>query len=152
MSLYDVVMSAPLILTPTIITIDRSRFRLTLWKLRGRRYRRVKRYEIAVGAIGHTTPSGVYWVESKSRTPAWKAPEWAKPPIEPGKVYQYGEEGNPFFGGFISFAESEGVGMHGVNFDPKLGTRASHGCIRMADEDILDVYDRVPMGTPVFIY
>ena len=150
-------MAAPLALVPALISINRGdldrdydpRRRLRLWKLRGRRYRLSAHYPIAIGEIGRSTPAGLYWVENKSRTPAWKAPDWAE---EPGRVYEYGEEGNPFFGGFIALAESDGVGIHGVNFEPRLGYRASHGCIRMSDEGILDLYDRAPIGCPVLIH
>lgn len=41
--------------------------------------------------------------------------------------------------------------IHGTNAESKLGTPASHGCVRMNNLDILDLYERVPAGTPVEI-
>ena len=139
-------------LAPKLITIDRSRFRLTLWKMKGNNYVRARRYLIAVGAVGNTTPTGMYFAVAKSREP-----DWDNPATDEYDPIPFEDPRNPFFGGFISLGgnpkeAASGVGIHGVKFDPKLGTRASHGCIRMANEDILDIYDRVDLGTPVFIH
>lgn len=41
--------------------------------------------------------------------------------------------------------------IHGTNAESKLGTLASHGCVRMNNLDIIDLYDRLPSGTPVEI-
>ena len=41
--------------------------------------------------------------------------------------------------------------IHGTNAESRLGTPASHGCVRMNNLDIIDLYDRVPPGTPVEI-
>lgn len=120
--------------------------------MKGNAYVRERNYDVAIGSIGHATPAGVYLVNSKSRTPSWKAPDADWVPVEMrGVVYPFEDPHNPFEGGFISIG-GEGVGIHGTKFDPLLGTRASHGCIRMAVPDFLNVYDRIAVGTPVFIY
>jgi L,D-transpeptidase YbiS len=41
--------------------------------------------------------------------------------------------------------------IHGTNAEAHLGTPASHGCVRMSNEDMIDLYDRVEVGTPVRI-
>ena len=41
--------------------------------------------------------------------------------------------------------------IHGTNAESQLGTPASHGCVRMNNEDIIDLYGRVPAGTEVEI-
>jgi lipoprotein-anchoring transpeptidase ErfK/SrfK len=43
------------------------------------------------------------------------------------------------------------VGIHGTAEDWSIGSRASHGCIRMRVSDVIDLYDRVSVGTPVLI-
>jgi L,D-transpeptidase YbiS len=43
------------------------------------------------------------------------------------------------------------VYIHGTNAESRLGTPASHGCVRMSNLDVIDLYDRVPPGTPVRI-
>ena len=41
--------------------------------------------------------------------------------------------------------------IHGTNAESKLGTPASHGCVRMNNDDIIDLFARVPAGTEVVI-
>lgn len=41
--------------------------------------------------------------------------------------------------------------IHGTNAESQLGTPASHGCVRMANSDVIDLYDRVPVGVSVEI-
>lgn len=45
-----------------------------------------------------------------------------------------------------------GYGIHGTNNPPSIGTAASHGCIRMYNEDVIKLYDLVPVGTSVKIF
>lgn len=44
-----------------------------------------------------------------------------------------------------------GYGIHGTNNPPSIGTRASNGCIRMYNKDVIEVFNKVPIGTPVQI-
>jgi lipoprotein-anchoring transpeptidase ErfK/SrfK len=46
---------------------------------------------------------------------------------------------------------TDGVGFHGTSEVDSLGTRASHGCLRMAVADVEALYDQVPVGTPIYI-
>ena len=41
--------------------------------------------------------------------------------------------------------------LHGTNAESALGTPASHGCIRLSNADVIDLYERVEVGTPVII-
>jgi L,D-transpeptidase YbiS len=41
--------------------------------------------------------------------------------------------------------------LHGTNWEGLLGTPASHGCVRLGNTDIIDLFERVPVGTPVSI-
>jgi hypothetical protein len=41
-----------------------------------------------------------------------------------------------------------GIGIHGTSQDDSIGTRASHGCIRMHVPDVIELFGRVPTGTP----
>jgi predicted RNA-binding Zn-ribbon protein involved in translation (DUF1610 family) len=64
---------------------------------------------------------------------------------------------NPFEGGFVSLGghpstRGDGIGIHGTKFDPQTGTRASHGCIRMATADLLSFWKYASLGTPVTVY
>lgn len=44
-----------------------------------------------------------------------------------------------------------GYGIHGTNAPESIGTAASHGCVRMRNEDVIQLYDIVPLGTEVQI-
>jgi hypothetical protein len=46
----------------------------------------------------------------------------------------------------------DGYGMHGTNNPASIGQAVSHGCIRLRNEDIAQLYHMVSVGTPVFIY
>lgn len=144
-------MTLPLRIQPVIVTVDRTRYKATLWKMGTTRYQRKAKYPIAVGRIGDATPAGMYHVISKTRTPDWRVPEHPDyPPESWGTIVPFTAPNNPFDGGFIDLGD--GYGLHGTKFDPKLGTRASHGCIRFAVPDLLELYYQVPDGTPVFVY
>ncbi|MCB1226735.1 MAG: L,D-transpeptidase [Verrucomicrobiales bacterium] len=43
------------------------------------------------------------------------------------------------------------VYIHGTNGEDRIGRRASHGCIRLSNRDVIDLFDRITEGTPVFI-
>ena len=44
-----------------------------------------------------------------------------------------------------------GAGIHGTDADASIGTAASHGCIRMRIPEVIELYDQVPVGAPVYI-
>jgi lipoprotein-anchoring transpeptidase ErfK/SrfK len=46
---------------------------------------------------------------------------------------------------------TDGVGIHGTGEPWTVGSRASHGCIRMRVPDVIALYPRVPVGTPVLL-
>lgn len=46
----------------------------------------------------------------------------------------------------------DGYGIHGTNDPASIGHAASHGCVRLRNEDVEKLYDMVPVGTPVYIY
>ena len=45
----------------------------------------------------------------------------------------------------------DGAGIHGTDRTRSIGTAASHGCIRMHIPDVMELYDEVPVGAPVYI-
>jgi lipoprotein-anchoring transpeptidase ErfK/SrfK len=46
----------------------------------------------------------------------------------------------------------DGYGIHGTDTPSSIGRSASHGCVRLRNEDIETLYRMVPVGTPVYIY
>jgi lipoprotein-anchoring transpeptidase ErfK/SrfK len=129
----------------TIVTVDRTNFRLRLFK--GLKFS--KSYPIAIGAAGHDTPSGTYTIANKQVNPAWHVPnsDWAG--SLQGQVIPGGAPNNPLKARWLGIAD--GVGIHGTAEDWSIGSRASHGCIRMHVSDVIDLYPRVPVGSKVLI-
>ncbi len=108
----------------------------------------VKTYGVAVGTPGYPTPIGDFEIVLKRYRPTWSNPgsDWAKGMpayIGPGP-------GNPLGTRALNL-NSPGIRIHGTSKDYSIGTAASHGCIRMHMWDVEDLYDRVDVGTEVFI-
>jgi hypothetical protein len=129
----------------TILTVDRSTFRLRLFK----RLKFEKSYPIAVGQAGHDTPPGTYTIANKQVDPAWHVPNSAWAGSLAGQVIPGGAPNNPLKARWLGIAD--GVGIHGTAEAWSIGSRASHGCIRMHVPDVIDLYPRVPVGTKVLI-
>ncbi|MDO9407125.1 L,D-transpeptidase [Patulibacter sp.] len=129
----------------TIITVDRPTFRLRVFK----RLKLSKTYKIAVGSEGHTTPAGMYNITSKQVNPAWHVPNSAWAGDLAGQVIPGGAPNNPLKARWLGLRD--GIGIHGTSEAWSIGTRASHGCLRMHPSDVIDLYKRIPMGTPVKI-
>ena len=129
----------------TILTVDRNNFKLRLFK----RLKIAKTYGIAVGAAGYDTPTGLYSITNKAVNPAWSAPDKPWAGLYRGRTVPGGAPDNPLKARWLGIVN--GVGIHGTGDPGSIGSRASHGCIRMRVSDVIDLYPRVPVGTPVLI-
>ncbi len=129
---------------PTIVVVDRSGFKLRLYK----KLKLDRTYPIAVGQAGLETPAGLYTINDKQVNPAWHVPnsDWAGDLA--GKTIPPGP-GNPLVARWMGIYD--GVGIHGTDDISSLGSAASHGCIRMNPNDVIALYPKVPLGTPVYI-
>jgi lipoprotein-anchoring transpeptidase ErfK/SrfK len=129
---------------PSYLTLDRSTFTLRLWE----NLKLAKTYTVAVGMEGLETPEGLYAIQEKEENPTWHVPEsdWAGSlagqDIPPGPS-------NPIKARWMGIFE--GAGIHGTEETYSLGSAASHGCVRMAIPDVEELYDRVEVGTPIYI-
>ena len=130
---------------PRVITVDRDHFTLRLF----RNLRPWRHYGIAVGMAGLETPPGMYRIQDKQVNPAWHVPNSPWAGSLAGQVIPGGAPDNPLKARWMGIAN--GVGIHGTAEDWSIGSRASHGCIRMHVSDVIDLYSRVPLGTPVLI-
>jgi lipoprotein-anchoring transpeptidase ErfK/SrfK len=130
---------------PWFITVDRGAFRLRVY----RRLKLQKTYTIAVGQLGFETRAGLYEVQNKAVNPAWSVPNepWAGDLA--GRVIPSGSPENPLKARWMAF--DGGRGIHGTAELGSLGTAASRGCIRMAVPDVIELYGKVSVGTPVYI-
>jgi lipoprotein-anchoring transpeptidase ErfK/SrfK len=129
----------------TVITVDRAHFRLRLFKA----FKLSKSYRVAVGQPAYPTPAGLFSIVNKQVDPVWSVPNspWAGELA--GTTVQGGSAANPLKARWMGIVN--GVGIHGTGEDASIGTRASHGCIRMHVSDVKDLYRRVPIGTPVLL-
>jgi len=129
----------------TIVIINRNSFQLTLYK----KLRQEKTFRIAVGKVGLETPAGLYNIQNKAINPAWHVPDsdWAGDLR--GKVIAGDDPSNPLKARWLGIYD--GAGIHGTDADGSIGTAASHGCIRMRIPDVIELYDEVPVGAPVYI-
>jgi lipoprotein-anchoring transpeptidase ErfK/SrfK len=130
---------------PVVVTINRGGFELRVYK----RLKLEQTYRIAVGQVGLETPAGLYHVQNKAIDPAWHVPQSAWAGDLAGTVVPGGTPQNPLKARWLGIYN--GAGIHGTDAVGSLGTAASHGCIRMAIPDVVQVYDEVPVGAPVYI-
>jgi lipoprotein-anchoring transpeptidase ErfK/SrfK len=130
----------------TYVSVDRDHFTLRLFK----RLRHVKTYPIAVGMAGLETPAGIHHVLEKQVNPAWHVPNSPWAGSLAGQTIPPSDPRDPLKARWLGLGG--GVGIHGTAEDWSIGTRASHGCIRMHVSDVIDLYPRVPVGTPVLIH
>lgn len=130
---------------PWYIIVNRPRFTLTVFD----RLRPKKTYKVAVGQVGLETPAGLYHVQNKAVNPAWHVPNSAWAGDMAGKVISGDDPENPIKARWLGIFN--GAGIHGTDEPSSLGSAASHGCIRMAIPDVIQVYDEVPVGAPVYI-
>ncbi|HZO62447.1 MAG TPA: L,D-transpeptidase family protein, partial [Gaiellaceae bacterium] len=107
----------------------------------------LRTFTVATGQAIYPTPLGKFEIVVKWKDPWWYPPAspWAKgaKPIPPGP-------GNPLGTRWMGLS-SPGVGIHGTPDPASLGYSASHGCIRMYIPYAEWLFDRVEVGTPVFI-
>jgi lipoprotein-anchoring transpeptidase ErfK/SrfK len=133
-------------LYPAYIIIDRADFRLRFYQ----HLKLADTYEIAVGMEGLETPAGLHHIEWKQENPPWYVPNKAWAGALAGTVVPPGPQ-DPLKARFMSF--EGGAGIHGI--DPSeyetIGHDASHGCVRMRIPDVIALYGRTPVGTPVYV-
>ena len=104
-------------------------------------------FGVATGQSQYPTPLGRFRVVVKWKNPWWYPPNsaWAKDlePVPPGP-------GNPLGTRWMGIS-SPGVGIHGTPEPGSIGYSVSHGCIRMRIPDAEWLFEKVPVGTTVFI-
>ncbi len=109
----------------------------------------VRTYPCVTGMPKFPTPQGKFYVIRKEHDPIWINPnvEWSKempPKIDPGPDNPLGMRA------LVTDAAGGTVLVHGTAYlDPGL---YSHGCIRLANGNIIELFDAVDVGTPVFIW
>ena len=118
------------------IEIDKSENRLRL----SNAGRVVRVYPVATGNQG-VTPTGDYKVANRLIQPTWYYQGYAIPPGDPD--YPLGTR-------WLGLSK-RGYGIHGTNEPESIGKQMSHGCVRMHNKDVEELFDVIPIGTAVSI-
>lgn len=109
------------------------------------------RYPIGVGRAGMAW-SGTVSIDGKYIRPAWSPPDMIKrenpkiPNVIPG-----GSPANPMGEAAMTLSGGGQYAIHGTNNPGSVGRFVSHGCFRMYNSDVMDLYGRVSFGTPVVV-
>jgi len=109
------------------------------------------RYPVGVGRLGMQW-SGTAFINGKYIKPAWSPPDSIRrdyrrlPPVVPG-----GSPQNPMGVAAMTLSGGGQYAIHGTNNEGSIGGFVSHGCIRMHNADITDLYNRVGIGTRVVV-
>ena len=99
----------------------------------------VRSYSCATGAGGTPTPQGKFSIfEKLENRPYYKA------------GIKGGAPNNPLGPRWMQF-KSGGYAIHGTNVDSSIGNNVSHGCVRMHNQDVIELYSMVPYGTTVIV-
>lgn len=101
----------------------------------------VKSYGISVGKPATRTPLGTFQIVTKVKNPTWYGPN--KEVVKPGR-------NNPVGTRWIGL-DLKGYGIHGTKEPKSIGRAASHGCIRMRNIDVEDLFARIQIGDQVEI-
>ena len=108
------------------------------------------RYTVGVGRAGRQW-AGKSFIIGKHIRPNWSPPPEIKRdrPNLPDMI-QSGSPANPMGAAALTLAGGE-YAIHGTNAPNSIGRYVSYGCIRMYNTDIIDLYGRVRLGTPVVV-
>jgi lipoprotein-anchoring transpeptidase ErfK/SrfK len=108
-------------------------------------------YPVGVGKPGKQW-AGAVRIDGKYRNPAWSPPADVKhdKPNMPD-VIAGGSPHNPMGVAAMTLSGGGQYAIHGTNMPHSIGGYVSYGCVRMFNEDITDLYDRVSVGTPVIM-
>jgi lipoprotein-anchoring transpeptidase ErfK/SrfK len=101
----------------------------------------VRTFETAVGAPGTPSPVGAFTVVSRLEDPTW---------YTKGKVVRPGKA-NPLGTRWLGLSV-KGYGIHGTNAPSSIGRNASHGCIRMRNRDVEQLFEMISVGDAVELF
>jgi lipoprotein-anchoring transpeptidase ErfK/SrfK len=101
----------------------------------------VKIFSTAVGAPASPSPAGSYEIVNRLADPTWYGT---------GKVVPPGKS-NPIGTRWMGLS-AKGYGIHGTNVPSSIGHNVSHGCIRLRNDDVEELFDMVAVGDAVVLY
>ncbi len=109
------------------------------------------RYPVGVGKRGMAW-AGTAHIDGKYINPGWLAPpSIRRDPARVPDVIPGGSPRNPMGAAAMTLSGGGEYAIHGTNNPGSIGGFVSHGCIRMYNQDIMDLYERVSFGTSVVV-
>ena len=102
-------------------------------------------FPVAVGKKGWETPKGKFNVIQMIENPAWEHP-WNGKIVPPGPNNPLGERWIGFWTNGKNY-----IGFHGTPQENLIGQAVSHGCVRMKNKDIKQLFELVYLGTTVTV-
>jgi lipoprotein-anchoring transpeptidase ErfK/SrfK len=109
------------------------------------------RYPVGVGRAGMQW-SGTAYIDGKYIKPAWQAPDSIRKDYRRyPRVIPSGSSHNPMGAAAMTLSGGGQYAIHGTNAPGTIGHFVSHGCIRMYNRDIMDLYSRASYGTRVVV-
>jgi lipoprotein-anchoring transpeptidase ErfK/SrfK len=109
-------------------------------------------YRVAVGRKQYPTPTGNFQIAEMVVDPDWVLFDFKNPAGKSLRRIPPGAN-NPMGKRWIGFASAHGwgIGFHGTPKPDVLGQAVSHGCVRMHNDDIVKMFDKVAIGTKVVV-
>lgn len=101
----------------------------------------LKVYPVAVGAPASPTPAGSFEIVTRIPHPTWYGPHGVVPPSKT----------NPLGTRWLGLSRRS-YGIHGTNNPASIGRRASHGCVRMRNTDVEELFEMVTVGDAVELH
>lgn len=99
------------------------------------------------------TPKGKYRIQGKTTNPVWRKPDWAFveeglpiPSKDHHTRYEYGVLGD------YALSIGDGYLIHGTIYNRFLGMPVTHGCVRLADDDLEVIFNTLSIGSKVYIF
>ncbi|WP_218082386.1 L,D-transpeptidase [Anthocerotibacter panamensis] len=123
------------------LVLDLNLRQLTVWRGDGTLLRT---YPVAIGRLGWPTPKGEFQILKKISAPSWEH-------IFTREQFPPGVQGNPLGPYYLGFKQEgrDEYGLHGTNQPDSIGKAISHGCVRLFNRDITELYSLVEVGTPL---
>jgi lipoprotein-anchoring transpeptidase ErfK/SrfK len=102
-------------------------------------------YPIAIGKSGWETPTGNFQILQMLQDPVWEHP-WTGELVHPGAKNPLGDRWIGFWTDGKNY-----IGFHGTPSEELVGQAVSHGCVRMKNDHIRALFEKVAVGTPVAV-
>jgi len=122
---------------PYALVVDKDEKKL-FWMRDGEE---LKSYPVSIGKEGTDTPEGEFTIVNKVVNPIWYRLNQQYPPNSPENLL-----GSRWMG-----LDVKGYGIHGTKRPGNIGKAVSHGCVRLLNKDVEELFQWVPIGTKVMI-